>query len=150
MSGYERRASFAAVHAAVPGPLAAVLVELVPWEAVAVKLAHAPAPARSAARAGWAQLLNTASMYQHHVRQDLEPPALPAGATAAWLDTTEAGKVAGVTARAVRTWCRAGVVVSRDEHGRLLVEPGSLAEHIARRAEGRDFPDAEAGNLAAA
>ena len=149
MSGHPR-ASFGAVYAAVPGPLAAVLVDLVPWETVALKLAHAPASTRSAAAAGWGQLRNTAALYGHYVRQDLTPPALPSEASAAWLTTKECADIANVETRTVRYWIEKGLVECRKIDGAFRVEPGRRAEHLARRAEGRDFPAAEAGNLSAA
>lgn len=149
MSVY-RRLPAGLVCASVPAPLALALVRMVPWELVAVRLAQNP-EVLEAARYGWAQLEHAGAEYQHHLRQDAKPlPPLEGVAAAEWLDTTAAGEVAGVSPRSIRTWCRAGYVAHRDEHGRLLVEPGSLAEYVARRAEGRDFPDAEAGNLAAA
>lgn len=147
MSTY-RRLPAGLVCASVPAPLALALVRTVPWETVAVRLAQNP-EALEAARYGWAQLEHAGAEWQHYVRGDLVARPAPAGARAAWLDTTAAGEAAGVSARTIRTWCREGYLEHVDDHGRLLVEPGSLAEHLARRAGG-DFPDAEAGNLSAA
>lgn len=147
MSTY-RRLPAGLVCASVPAPLALALVRTVPWETVAVRLAQNP-EALEAARYGWAQLEHAGAEWQHQLRQNRRPLPPVEGAAAAWITSAEAARQADVTARAVRDWIADGLVEARREGNAWYIHPGSLAEHLARRAGG-DFPDAEAGKPPAA
>lgn len=119
--------------AAVPGPLAAVIVHTLQWRDVARLLAQADGRTLTAAQYGWRQLHTVAAV--HAGTRAGEAPTVEASEPSVWLSTTQAAERAGVDSRTVRNWCASGRVhADRDHPGAAYkVDADSLAELLEAR-----------------
>lgn len=119
--------------AAVPGPLASVIVHTLAWRDVARLLAQADRRTLAAVHHGWRQLQIVAAV--HAGTRAGEAPTVEASEPSVWLTTTQAAERAGVDSRTVRNWCADGRVHAEQDHpgAAYKVDADSLADLLDAR-----------------
>lgn len=134
MSGYQHHTTSAArLTAAVPGPLAVAICSKLSWHDVAASLALYPEPLRDRAREGWEDLRAAQAVFLDAVRRELPVLERVPEPDATLLSTAEAAAIAQTSPRTVRRWYTDGKVAGAVVRGSIMVDAGSLGDHLRSR-----------------